>query len=122
MLGVLGASVLINPAIFQWLPVSTYLLPYFSAGIVVWWLTQHLGMSRAIAHLCCSGIVAGFLLGFPHQAFLFFGAYLVIFLGSRPFLLISGSHALVISATGSFCSAGQSSKRSAIGWICGNLC
>jgi peptidoglycan/LPS O-acetylase OafA/YrhL len=87
VLGVLGASVLINPAIFQWLPVSTYLLPYFSAGIVVWWLTQHLGMSRAIAHLCCSGIAAGFLLGFPHQAFLFFGAYLVIFLGSRPFLI-----------------------------------
>jgi hypothetical protein len=51
VLGVLGASVLINPAIFQWLPVSTYLLPYFTAGIVVWWLTQHLGMRQTASSM-----------------------------------------------------------------------
>jgi len=81
--GGLGAFILIDPERAASLPVITYPLPYFAAGVVVWWLVHHLGMSRPIAYLCLAGLAAGLLLGFPHLAFASFGAYGVIALGCR---------------------------------------
>lgn len=79
----LGSFILLDPAHAASIPVNTYPLPYFAAGVVVWWLCHHLGMSRPVAYLCLAALVAGFLLGFPHLAFACFGAYAVIALGSR---------------------------------------
>ncbi|NDG73930.1 MAG: acyltransferase [Synechococcaceae bacterium WB8_1B_136] len=83
LLGTLGISILIQPALSTVIPVIGYPLPYFAAGVLVWWLTHHLGESRPIAHLCAAGLLAGALLGCPHQAFASFGAYLVIQIGHQ---------------------------------------
>lgn len=84
VLGGAGLAMLLNPALSGWLPGICYPLPYFAAGVVMWWLTTHLGISRPLAHLCGAAVVAGALLGFPHQAFACFGAYLVVYLGCQP--------------------------------------
>ena len=84
VLGGAGLAMLLNPALTGWLPRICYPLPYFAAGVVMWWLTTHLGISRPLAHLCGAAVVAGALLGFPHQAFACFGAYLVVYLGCQP--------------------------------------
>ncbi|MEB3303687.1 MAG: acyltransferase [Cyanobacteriota bacterium] len=81
--GGLGAFILFDPAHAASLPVNTYPLPYFAAGVVVWWLCHHLGMGRPVAYMCLAGLTAGVLLGFPHLAFAVFGAYSVIALGCR---------------------------------------
>ena len=76
-----GIAILVQPGLLPFLPEVGYPLPYFAAGVVMWWLTHHLGQSRVIAQLCGAGLVAGALLGFPHQAFAVFGAVVVIDLG-----------------------------------------
>jgi peptidoglycan/LPS O-acetylase OafA/YrhL len=83
VLGGAGFVMLAYPPIYGWLPGICYPIPYFAAGVVMWWLTSHLGMSRPLAHLCSAALVAGALLGFPHQAFASFGAYLVVYLGCQ---------------------------------------
>jgi peptidoglycan/LPS O-acetylase OafA/YrhL len=83
LLAGMGLTILAYPPVLTWLPVIGYLLPYFAAGVLMWWLTPHLGTRRLLANLCAAGLMAGVLLGFPHQAFAAFGAYLVVFLGCR---------------------------------------
>jgi len=75
--------ILTIPSVLSWLPEFGYPLPYFSAGVVMWWLNHHLGDSRPIAFLCAAGLLTSAMLGFPHQAFACFGAYLVVYLGCR---------------------------------------
>ncbi|MEX0588799.1 MAG: acyltransferase [Cyanobium sp.] len=84
VLGATGVAMITYPPLSGWLPGICYPLPYFAAGVVMWWSTAHLGISSPLAYLCGAGLVAGALLGFPHQAFAFFGAYLVVFLGCQP--------------------------------------
>lgn len=83
VLAVAGLTILAYPPALVWLPGIGYPLPYFAAGVLMWWLTKHLGTSRLLAHLCAAGLLAGALLGFPHQAFAAFGAYLVVHLGCQ---------------------------------------
>ncbi len=80
----LGVAILAQPALLTFLPEFGYPLPFFAAGVVIWWLTHHLGDSRLIAQLCAGGMVSGLILGFPHTAFACFGAYLVVYFGCRP--------------------------------------
>ena len=84
VLGGAGLAMLLSPSLSSWLPGICYPLPFFAAGVVMWWLTTHLGISRPLAYLCGAAVVAGALLGFPHQAFACFGAYLVVYLGCQP--------------------------------------
>lgn len=84
LLGGMGLTMLLSPSLSGALPGICYPLPYFAAGGVVWWFTSHLGISRPLAHLCGAAVLAGALLGFPHQAFACFGAYLVVYLGHQP--------------------------------------
>lgn len=84
VLGGVGLTMLLSPSLSGALPGICYPLPYFAAGVVVWWLTSHLGISRPLAHICGASVLAGALLGFPHQAFACFGAYLVVYLGHQP--------------------------------------
>ena len=82
--GAVGAVILINPSVLSWMPEFGYPLPYFAAGVVIWWLTHHLGDSRSIMQLCLAGMVSGAILGFPHEAYAVCGAYLVVYVGCRP--------------------------------------
>lgn len=84
LLGGAGVAMLLSPTLSGWLPGVCYPLPYFAAGVVMWWLTAHLGISRPLAHFSGAALLAGSLLGFPHQAFACFGAYLVVVLGCQP--------------------------------------
>lgn len=81
--GGLGVAMMSQPKLIALLPEVGYPLPFFAAGVVIWWLTKHLGDSRLIAQFCGVGLVIGILQGFPHTAFACFGAYLVIYIGSR---------------------------------------
>jgi len=81
--GGLGVAMMSQPRLIALLPEGVYPLPFFAAGVVIWWLTKHLGDSRLIAQFCGVGLVIGILQGFPHTAFACFGAYLVIYIGSR---------------------------------------
>lgn len=78
-----GITGLTAPSVLSWLPEVAYPLPYFAAGVVMWWLTHRLGDSQILAYFCIAGLLTGLLLGFPHQAFACFGAYLVVYMGCR---------------------------------------
>lgn len=80
----LGGTILMVPSVLNSLPEVAYPWPYFAAGVVMWWLTHHLGDSRTLAFFSIAGMGASLLLGFPHQAFACFGAYLVVYVGCRP--------------------------------------
>jgi peptidoglycan/LPS O-acetylase OafA/YrhL len=79
----IGLAILLQLPALAWLPGITYPLPYFAAGVLMWWLTQHLGHSRTLAQFCTVGLITGAILGIPHQAFAGFGAYLVVHLGHQ---------------------------------------
>lgn len=82
-LGGLGVAIIAQPKLIAYLPEVGYPLPFFAAGVVIWWLTTHLGDSRLLAQFCGVGVLIGILQGFPHAAFAFFGGYLVIYMGTR---------------------------------------
>jgi peptidoglycan/LPS O-acetylase OafA/YrhL len=78
------AAATIFPAIYRSIPGVTYTLPYFAGGVFMYVVYRRFGLSPGIVACCAALLIASSLFGLQHQAFAVFGAYIVVFFGTKP--------------------------------------
>jgi peptidoglycan/LPS O-acetylase OafA/YrhL len=73
-----------SPAVNHLMPGIAYTLPYFAAGILMYSVHQRFGTSKTGGWICFALLLASATVGAQHYAFAPLGAYLIVFLASRP--------------------------------------
>lgn len=78
------ASVIFPVAAKKIIPNVAWTLPYFAGGVFMYTVYQYIGLTWHITLLCLACLLFSIFWGWQQQAYAVFGAYLVVFLGSRP--------------------------------------
>ena len=72
------------PAFAATMPGLAYTLPYFAAGVLMYWVYERYRTTPAVALACVGLLALAALIGMQVYAFALVGAYLIVFAGERP--------------------------------------
>jgi peptidoglycan/LPS O-acetylase OafA/YrhL len=81
---VLSAMTWIFPIFDDTIASVSYTLPYFSGGILMYWVHERFGTNGVGAGVSLALFLASCVLGLQTYTYAIFGAYLIVFLGQRP--------------------------------------
>jgi peptidoglycan/LPS O-acetylase OafA/YrhL len=71
------------PAVANAITSIAYTLPYFAAGVCMFWVYSRYGTNRLVALMCAVLLAASVVLQVQAYAFAVFGAYLIVFAAER---------------------------------------
>lgn len=80
----LAAATVASPMLFKALTSVSFTLPFFTGGVAMYPVSKRFGLRAPVALGCAACLVIAASFGVQRLAFAVFGAYLVVFLGSRP--------------------------------------
>jgi peptidoglycan/LPS O-acetylase OafA/YrhL len=74
----------VYPPFGEWIASIAYTLPYFSGGMLMYWLRGRNLVTESGALVCLVLFVVSCLIGVQLYTFALFGAYIIAYLGERP--------------------------------------
>lgn len=80
----LAAATLALPAAHERLAGVAFTLPYFAGGALMYLVYERFGVQRAVALACAAGVALAASFGGLALAYATLGAYVVVYLGTRP--------------------------------------
>lgn len=89
LLALFAASTLAFGVVYHGVRGISFTLPYFAGGVLMYAIQQRIGLKWSVALCCMLGLVVFAAFELPQKAYAVFGAYLVVFFGSRPNVLSS---------------------------------
>jgi len=84
VIGTVGLLTWVSPAFANAIPGLAYTLPYFAAGVCMYWIQNRYGTNGLGAIACAVLLAISVFFGIQPYTFALFGAYLIVFAGERP--------------------------------------